>query len=272
MKYRMIAVDLDDTLLNEESKISARNRKAICRAVQSGTRFVIATGRMFKTSVTYLDDLTLDGDCPLINYHGALVTKARSREIVLHKPVGNDMAITVASEAEARGYHVSLFIEDELYIKEENQYSRYYLSLAHIGVQAVGSLGSYLKNNGASPTKMSIISFDGSLDSLETELQARYAGKLSILQSRPHFLEITDIEATKGQTLKWLAEREGIKQEEVIAFGDGHNDIDMISYAGLGVAVANARQAVIDVADLVTASNNDDGVAEIIERYVLNDI
>jgi len=102
-------------------------------------------------------------------------------------------------------------------------------------------------------------------------LQESYAGELSVLQSRPHFLEITDKRATKGQTLKWLAEREGIKQAEIIAFGDGHNDIDMISYAGLGVAVANARQAVIDAADLITASNNDDGVAEVIERFVLDD-
>ncbi len=269
MRYRMIATDLDDTLLDEKSKISARNKDAIRRAVHAGVRFVIATGRMFKTSVNYLKDLELDEDSPLINYHGALVKKAKSREIILHRPIEIDIATAVIAEAERKDCHISLFVGDELFIREENEYSRYYQAMAHIGLQAVGDLGVFLKGNGTGPTKISIIRWDGTLDHIESGLRESFGNKLSILQSRPYFLEITDQKATKGQTLGWLAEKEGIKAEEVIAFGDGHNDLDMVVYAGLGVAVANARPEVIKAADLVTSSNNDDGVAEVIERYVL---
>ncbi|MBW6463999.1 MAG: Cof-type HAD-IIB family hydrolase [Dethiobacteria bacterium] len=270
MRYKMIATDLDDTLLDENSKISIRNKIAIRRAVKTGVRFVIATGRMFKTSVVYLDDLELNGDCPLINYHGAMVKKAKSREIILHRPIDKNIAMAVIEEAERKDCHISLFVDDELYIREENDYSRYYQSMAHVGLQAVGDLGAFLKENGAEPTKISIIRWDGTIDEIETGLRGKFGDKLSILQSRPYFLEITDQKATKGQTLSWLAEKEGIKAEEIIAFGDGHNDLDMVRYAGLGVAVANARPEVLEAADVVTFSNTDDGVAEVIEKYVLD--
>lgn len=269
MRFRLIAADLDDTLLDENSKISPRNREAIGRAVGQGVTFVIATGRMFKTSVVYMNELSLNGDTPMINYHGALIKKAKSREIILHQPIHTGLAVSVIEEAERQDCHVSLFIDDNLYIREESEYSRYYQKMVNIELKQVGDLSAFLKNNNSSPSKLSIIRWDGRIDEIEAGFKEIFGEKLSVLQSRPYFLEITDQKATKGQALRWLAEREGIKPEEVIAFGDGQNDLDMISYAGLGVAVANARPQVLEAADLVTSSNNEDGVAEVIEKYVL---
>lgn len=269
MQYRLLAIDLDDTLLDDNSKISVRNRKAIQKATEKGLRLIIATGRMFKTSVSYLADLGLNDDMPLINYHGALVKKSQSREVVLHRPIDKDIAIAVAEEGERSGLHVSLFIEDDLYVGKETEQSRYYQSLAKIEVTEVGSLSKFMEKHDLNPTKMSIIRWDGTLDAIEEKLKERFGPKLSILQSRPYFLEITDHNATKGQTLRWFAEREGIKREEIIAFGDGHNDLDMISYAGLGIAVANARPALLGIADYITTSNNEDGVAAALEHFVL---
>ncbi len=269
MRYRLIAVDLDHTLLDSNSLISARNKQAIRKAVEMGVRFVIATGRMFKTSISYLDDLELNEDMPMINYHGAMIEKSKSREIIYHRPLANKIAVAVAEEAERLNCHVSVFIGDNLYIDDESEYSDYYRSLTGIDLQAVGNLSRFLTVREADPSKMSIIRWDGQIDSIETGLSEKFGDRLSILQSRPYFLEITDREATKGQALRWLAEHENIRREEVIAIGDGHNDLDMVAYAGLGVAVANARGRVKQAADLVTSSNNEDGVAEVIEKYVL---
>jgi len=224
---------------------------------------------MFKTSVGYLEELGFEEDCPLINYHGALVKKARSKEILLHRPIPNQIAIAVLEQAEKTDYHISVFLEDQLYIREENEQSRYYQSFTGIELQSVGSLSAFLKQNGSCPTKMSIIHWDGTIEDIEQDLREDFNDQLSILQSRPYFLEITDHLATKGQTLGWFIEQQGIRPDQVIAIGDGPNDIDMLSFAGLGVAVANARPEVKAAADLVTASNEDDGVAEIIERYIL---
>lgn len=102
MRYRLIAADLDDTLLDENSEISPRNREAIQKAVEQGVKFVIATGRMFITSVPYIDTLGLDGDCPLINYHGAMVKTAQSRKMIMHRPLENELAVAVAEEAETK--------------------------------------------------------------------------------------------------------------------------------------------------------------------------
>ncbi len=269
MEYRLLAVDLDDTLLNSSSSISERNRVSIRRAVLAGVKFLIVTGRMFKTSVGYLEELGFKEDCPLINYHGALVKKARSMETLLHRPIPNQVAVDVLERAEKTGYHISVFLEDQLFIREESEQSRYYQAMTGIELQPVGSLSRFLMRNGSCPTKMSIIHWDGTIEDIEETLRADFNDRLAILQSRPYFLEITDRLATKGQTLSWFTEQQGIRPEQVIAVGDGPNDIDMLAFAGLGVAVGNARPEVKAAADYVAASNEDDGVAEIIERFIL---
>ncbi len=270
MRFRLIAADLDNTLLDENSKVSGRTRETIQKAVSRGVKFTIATGRMFKTSVDYMDDLGLGCDWPLINYHGAMIKTAKTEKVILHRPLANRAAIDVIAEANRKSLHVSMFIGDNLYVREENEYTRYYHSLTGIELQPVGDLISFLERKKVNPTKLSIVSWDGQVDEMETYLKEKYGNKFSILQSRPYFLEITDRKATKGQALRWLAEQEGIKAEEIIAFGDGYNDIDMLDYAGLGVAVANARPEVLKTAALVTGPHHEDGVADIIEKYVLN--
>ena len=270
MRFRLIAADLDNTLLDENSKVSGRTRETIQKAVSRGVKFTIATGRMFKTSVDYMDDLGLGCDWPLINYHGAMIKTAKTEKVILHRPLANRAAIDVIAEANRKSLHVSMFIGDNLYVREENKYTRYYHSLTGIELQPVGDLISFLERKKVNPTKLSIVSWDGQVDEMETYLKEKYGNKFSILQSRPYFLEITDRKATKGQALRWLAEQEGIKAEEIIAFGDGYNDIDMLDYAGLGVAVANARPEVLKTAALVTGPHHEDGVADIIEKYVLN--
>ena len=117
---------------------------------------------------------------------------------------------------------------------------------------------------------MTLISREGQLAEAEKMVMAKFGNKVAAVQSRNFFLDITDRRSTKGQALKLLAELKGIKQEEVIAFGDNYNDLDMLKYAGLGVAVANAREEVFAVADLITGANVDDGVAQVIEQYILN--
>jgi len=270
MRFRLIAADLDDTLLDKNSLISVRNKNAIQEAVSSGVKFTIATGRMFKTSISYMQDLGLNCDWPLINCHGALIKTAQSRKIILDRSLDNNIAITVIDEAKKFEFHIGIFVDDEMYICEENEYSRYYQTLTNIVPQQVGDLQYFLKQKGIRPNKISLISWDGYVDQLEFKLKARFGEKLSILQSRPYFLEVTDKRATKGQALQWLVEQNGLRAEEVIAFGDGLNDLDMVTYAGLGVAVGNARPAVLKAAGLIAAPHYEDGVAEVIEKYVLN--
>jgi Cof subfamily protein (haloacid dehalogenase superfamily) len=270
VKYRLIAIDLDDTFLNAESAISFRNKQAVQEAVGRGVMVTVATGRMYRTSIPYVRELELNVDWPMINYHGALIKTTESKEVLYHQPIDNGLAAAIAEDAEARGFHVNAFIDDRLYIEEENEFSRYYQSIADVDMEAVGKLAPFLKQRGEAPLKLTIINWDGRIKAMEEFIKKNYGGKIVALQSLPYFLEITDHRATKGQALHWLSQRFGIKREEIIAFGDSYNDLDMIEYAGLGVAVANARPEVRRVADLVTAANTEDGVARVIEEYILS--
>ena len=146
---------------------------------------------------------------------------------------------------------------------------RFYNRIAPIEPEVVGPLGPF-RTAGRLTNKITIIiRSQEELDEAEAFFTAAYGDQVAVLQTRPSFLEITDRRATKGQALRRLAEREGIRRDEIIAFGDSCNDLDMLTYAGLGVAVANAMPAVRRAADLVTAANDADGVAEVIEKYVL---
>lgn len=267
MSYKLLALDLDDTLLNGQSQISARNRQAISEAIQQGVLVTIATGRMFVSARPYARQLGIE--LPIITYHGALIKEPGSGKEIWHRPVSRELACEIVEEAEGRGFHVNIYREDSLYAREENEYTRYYEKLASVKVNTVGELVPFLEQAPEGPTKLTIIDWDGRIQGLEEKLSSIHGDKLTILQSLSYFLEVTDAEATKGQALHRFSERYGVCREQVVAIGDSYNDLDMIEYAGLGVAMANARAEVRDVADLITKTNLEDGVAAVIEEYIL---
>lgn len=264
--FKLLALDLDDTLLGADFQISVENRLAIQRAVDSGVLVTLATGRMFRSALPYAKQLQID--LPLITYHGALIRAAAGEETLYHKPVPLRLARQVAALAAARNYHLNVYINDELFVAAENEFSRYYEQLAKVKVTAVGDLSAYLETE---PTKLTIINRDGRLPEIKKELIEKYGEELAITISRPSFLEITNRLATKGQALHFLAEMHNIPREQVAAIGDSYNDLDMILYAGFGVAVANAWEEVRSAADIVTAANTDHGVAVFIKQYLFDE-
>lgn len=269
MTYRMLALDLDETLLGEDLKISPRNLRAIHEAVRRGVMAIIATGRMYRTSLEYAAEITPGQDLPMINYHGALIKTTITGKILSHRPLDYSLALSITRDMEERDLHVNAYFDDHLYVRAENSFTRYYQSIAGINLEVVGSLASFLQERGEPPTKLTVIDHEGRLSWAEELIRSRYGERVMALQSRDLFLEVTDLRSTKGQALSFVAAREGIRPEEIIAFGDSYNDLDMIRYAGLGVAMANARPAVKAAADLVTASHAADGVARVIEEYIL---
>jgi Cof subfamily protein (haloacid dehalogenase superfamily) len=267
MKYKLLALDLDDTLLNDQLKISPRNAAAIRKVAAKGVLVTIATGRMFRSALPYARELKVD--LPLITYHGALVKYAGSGEVLRHCPVPFETALEIIKLAEEEGFHLNLYFDDRLFIKEENEKTRYYQTIASIPVEPVGNLSRFLLEEKIEPTKLTIIDLEGRLEEIQQLLRGKYFSGLSILRSRPYFLEITHRGATKGQALNFLAEREGISAKEIVAIGDSYNDIDMLQFAGLGVAVANAPQEVKNAADVITRAGSEDGVAAFLEEYLL---
>ncbi|HOB29029.1 MAG TPA: Cof-type HAD-IIB family hydrolase [Bacillota bacterium] len=268
MRYRLLAIDLDETLLNAESKISPRNKQAIREAVKRDVIITISTGRMYLTSIPYVKELALNTDWPMINYQGALIKTTENGRVLYHRPLTHELAVAIAAVAEEEGEEICAYIDERFYINRENRYSIYYRNRYDIPVEIVGRMDLFLEKEGRCPTKMTIFNWDGNFTEVKKILKDGYPGKFTMLKPHPFFLEFTHRQATKGQALCRLAEELDIRREEIISFGDSHNDLDMIQYAGLGVAVANACPEVLAAADLVTAANTEDGVARVIEDYI----
>ncbi|NPV91647.1 MAG: HAD family phosphatase [Firmicutes bacterium] len=264
--YRLVAIDLDDTLLGDDLKISGRAKQAIRRSREKGIHVTLATGRMLRSVLPYAEELDLN--LPLITYQGALVKNSRTGEVLYHRPVPGEFVGPVADIIRSYGYHLQMYNYDELCMERFTPEGADYARLAGVGVTLVEDLRFACPQ----PTKVLVVNYqEWRLDELARVLGDRFGDSLYVTKSKPHYLEILHPEATKGKALKVVADYFGVPRESVVAIGDSFNDLDMIQYAGLGVVMGNAREEIKRYADYVTRGNNDDGVAEVLEQWVLKE-
>lgn len=263
-KFRLIATDLDDTLLNDAIEVSAANQAALQKAMNMGVMVTIATGRMFRSALPIAEQLGIRA--PIITYQGALVRDTETRETFWERPVPLRLAQRVLEEGYRADLHMNVYIGDRLIVDRITPEGTGYAKLAEVEMNPVGNLLDFLKQD---PVKILYIANPDMLDRLNRELQDKFGPALYITKSKPNYLEFMHPEATKKHGLKALAEKYGIRREEIMAFGDSYNDIDMLEFAGMGVAMGNAPDKIKEKADYVTASNNEDGVAEAVRKFVL---
>lgn len=269
MGTRLIAIDLDDTLLDRELTIPEEAREAIQAAVRRGIVVTLATGRMYESALPFA--LSLGLDVPLITYNGALIKTSISREVYRHICIPKGLAEEVIRYCQGHGLHVNLYFNDKLYVREASPEALDYQATRGVSLNVVGDLEEFLNRGflNGDPTKLLVVADEHILGEHESVLHEMFRGKLSIVRSYPTYLEVVSRGVSKGEALRTLAGRFGIEREEVLAIGDNHNDVDMIEYAGVGVAVGNATAAVISGADYVTAGSCGRGVAEAIRKFAL---
>lgn len=260
-------MDLDDTLLDKNLQISEENRQALALARRAGVAVTLATGRMYRSALPFAQELEIDA--PLITYQGALVKHPVTQEVLLHRPVPLQYALDIIARVNTLGYHINVYLDDRLYVERHTEEMLLYQSISRVNAEAVGPLIPFLKQAGEEPTKVLVIAREEQLDELAGELRSLYGEKLHITKSKPYFLEFSHPGATKGHALASVAAYCGLEPGEVIAVGDSYNDLEMIDWAGLGVVVANARPEIQARADYVTASNEENGVARVVEKFIL---
>ena len=266
-KYKMLATDLDDSLLNDRFSINDSDREAIIRAVKAGVKVVLATGRMYRSALPYLQELGLD--TPLISYQGAYA-RFPGGKVLYDRPVPFETAVDLLEELKTTGYHTNIYVDDNLLVEKIDKESEIYRSISAINPVVVGDLVNYLREVRKTTAKVLVVSSEENINLLSVNMQSRFGERLYITKSKPYFLEFMHPEATKARALQAVAGYYGINPEEIIAVGDSYNDLDMLAFAGLGVAVGNAREDVRKRADFVTLSNNDGGVALVIKKFIFN--
>jgi Cof subfamily protein (haloacid dehalogenase superfamily) len=271
VSYRLLCFDYDGTAADGGHFPTPRVREAVAAAQVRGVRVVLATGRSFGSAYRYAETLGLQD--AVIASQGAIVKEMASphetlvREVMPLEPLHEFLAL-----AEARDLDLSLYGEEEYYItalRRSSEFHRRWFGPPFHQVATYADALAALRAKGEAPIKGLMIGEPGEGESLAAELRAIFQGRLTVLRSHELFTEVTPPSASKGNALAFLAERYGIPQAETIAVGDSDNDISMIRWAGLGVAMGNAAPEVIAVADCVAPSVYDDGLAAVIEEYVL---
>lgn len=265
--YKLVALDLDDTLLGRDLKISTATRQVIFEVMARGVHVTLATGRMFSSALPFAR--YLDINAPLITYQGALVKHSQSEELLLHFPIPMEVALDIIGRVSKYGYHINVYLDDYLYVAKDTEAGRRYANLCRIPLEVVGDLQHFLVSRGKEPTKVLVISKEELLDELAAELKPVYGDRLHITKSKPHFLEFSHPSANKGHALKAVAEYFGASRKEVMAVGDSYNDVEMIDWAGFGVVMGNARDEIKKMADYVTLPVEEEGVRHALRKFIL---
>lgn len=266
MSYRLIAVDLDDSLLGSDQKISEANKRALFAARDKGVHVTIATGRMLDSAMPYIKELNID--IPVITYQGAYIMDTQTEEILVRKLIPREYALKILEEGKKQDLHIQAYNESSYFFEEDNEFSRFYHKMTGIQGEEVEDLFQLLINE-EEPIKMMIIDEPSKIAQLNPYFHELYGDVLQVLISMPEYLEFTAKEATKGNALALLGDMLGVSRDEIIAIGDSYNDISMIKYAGMGVAMDNAVDDVKSHAQYITKGNDENGVADAIERFIL---
>jgi len=264
MKYKLIAADMDGTLLNDESKMSERTKTAIRKAEEAGVMFTTATGRAM-SGVESVNSL-LSNDMPFIINNGASVVMGKSGQVLFNKYL--DLALTKEIYSLALSLDIPMVVRTNarLWASRESRQTNEYRNIYNADVNIISDVDD-IKGEGI----FKVIWFGAPemIMRLQREMNSVFKGRLNCHSSLPMYLEFVSIEADKGAAMAEVGKIYGIDRSEMIAVGDGYNDVSMLKYAGLGIAMANAPDDVKAACGQTTLSNNDDGVAAVIEQYLL---
>ena len=240
-----------------------RTLRAIAAAHAAAIRVVIVTGRMFQSARPYAREAGIDD--PIICYQGAVVADPVTGEFLRHEPIPLALAREAIAAVQEAGFGLNVYVDDELYVASITPNAKSYAGFQHIQIHAVGDLLAWLEKP---PTKLVSVDDPHALDRLEVEMKARFDGRLYIAKSLPHFLEFASPGVTKAAGLDFLSEHLGFTPGDTVAFGDGENDVELLDWAGYAVAVANAHDRVLALADFVCPSVDEEGVAQVIEALL----
>ncbi|HKU81560.1 MAG TPA: Cof-type HAD-IIB family hydrolase [Candidatus Tumulicola sp.] len=261
---RLIAFDLDGTLLGRDLTISERVRKAIARVQAAGVAGCLVTGRMYRASVPFARALGLDA--PIVCYQGAAIIDPATDEILAHSALDNAVVLELIDLAAAEDLHLQLYRNDEYYVERRNAYTDLYAQLSKAEPVVVPSLREAFAYSPS--TKAVVVADPEQAQRYAGELSQRLAGRAYVTRSLPEFVEILDPSVDKGGALAFVAARLGVPMDAVMAIGDSWNDAPLLRAAGLAVAMGSAPDELRELADAVVADVAHDGVAEALDRFV----
>ena len=266
---RLIASDLDDTLLNANSDLNGRVIKALHAAMNAGCGIVLSSGRMLEAMLPLANRIGVNA--PMLLYNGALAYNHNTDETIFADQLPYETALAIAELCEREGYYIQAYPGKGYYVPRITDDTRKYAwSIKVEPIPVNMPIAEWMKQHPSGMQKLLLISTVEGANRAQDMLREAFPHGASFLKSRPHYIEIAPEGVNKGAALLRLAKHLGLQRDEVMAFGDGQNDVTMIESAGTGVCMLNGCPEAKAVADRIAPSNLDDGVAQVIEEYLQN--
>ncbi|WP_138206829.1 Cof-type HAD-IIB family hydrolase [Haloimpatiens lingqiaonensis] len=260
MKYKLLALDMDGTLLNSESRLEKENIESIKKCLDKGVKVVLASGREFNAIKKYVDKLNITEE--LVTINGAVIVRAENKQIVKIHTMDKKMCKEIISKLREENISYIVFDKENSYVDKENsefEYIREKSIAVCLNVQDCNDIEDITKIVGVCFTEEEKNKFNKIIKPYN----------VPVMQTGTYYFEIGNEDISKKYAIEYIAKINNIKREEVIAVGDSENDIEMIKYAGLGVAMGNAYDNVKKISDYVTDTNDNHGVSKVIEKFIL---
>lgn len=269
MKYKLLVLDLDGTLTNSKKEITRHTKETLIKAQEAGLKVVLASGRPTYGVAPLANELELQKyEGYILAYNGGEIIDWKTRELMYEKQLDSDLLPYLYRCAKENDFAIVTY-ENE-YVLTEKPDDEYVLKEALLNVMKIKKVDNFLEAVKHPITKCLIVGEPSRLALLEKEMYEKLKDRMGVFRSEPYFLELVAKGIDKAQSLSVLLEEIGMTKNEMIAIGDGFNDLSMIQYAGLGIAMENAQDVVKQAADFITLSNEEDGVAYAVEKFYLD--
>ncbi|HLI98072.1 MAG TPA: Cof-type HAD-IIB family hydrolase [Candidatus Baltobacteraceae bacterium] len=264
--YKLVAFDLDGTLLGEELLLRPRVLSAVQEMRERCIAGCVVTGRMYQAALPFVRQLQFTA--PVVCYQGAAVIDPQTDDVLQDVPLPNAQALEIEAYARGNGLHIQLYANDRYYCEQRNRYSDLYAKISGVEPVIVPSLAAQFESWDA--TKACIIAEPEVVAEQLPRVRTLCGDRAYVTRSIPWFIEVMNVNVNKGKSLEIVARHLDVPMEQVLAVGDSWNDAPLLQAAGFGVAMGSAPPELRDIADAVVADVENDGVAEAIERYVLS--
>jgi Cof subfamily protein (haloacid dehalogenase superfamily) len=267
MKYKMLVVDMDDTLLTDDHKISNENKEMLLKAQEMGVYVVLASGRPTSAMIEYAKELQCDvNNSFMISFNGSTITDLKEDKVLFEHSLTKEQIHSIYDFSKENNTHIITYLDGKIISERNSEYIDLESTITGLELVIVPSFKDAVTT---SAVKCLLLEEPGFLKSVEPLLKSAMPD-LSVCMSKPFFLEAAPNGVDKGAAIQILAKKLNIHSSEIIAIGNAGNDLTMVQYAGLGVWVDNVDAELREFGDVVVASNNNHGVAEVVRRFILN--
>lgn len=269
MKYKLLVLDIDGTLNNSKKEITEKTKAALIKAQQNGLTIALASGRPTIGIKKAADELKLaEFGGYVLAFNGGLITNCADNSVIYKKVIPQSSMKRISDMAKELGVNLLTYSHEKIVAEKKDEYLETECRINHAEFLKVDSISDYVDHD---VPKFLMLGDGDYLGTIEPAVKERLSDSFNVFRSEPFFLEIMPKNIDKAYSLAKLLEHMGITRDEMIACGDGYNDVSMISFAGLGVAMENAQNAVKDVSDYITLSNDNDGIAHIVDKFIFKE-